>query len=104
MSRDPPVAYVAAMVTSMLLLAAFSVAGTLLLLAAQRRLLSPRAHLRLFRWSLSFVFSLFPTMLQSALPGHHPSDLADPVWLSSWLQHFDPETGTMPAYSLGFLD
>ena len=32
----------------------------------------------------------------SALPGHHPSDLADPIWLSSWLTHFDPETGTLP--------
>ncbi|MCU1351176.1 MAG: hypothetical protein JWM05_385 [Acidimicrobiales bacterium] len=96
--------YVWAMVVSMLLLAGFSVAGTLLMLRAERRLFSPIAHLRLVKWSVSFVFELFPAMLGSAYAGHHPSQLADPPWLSRWLDSLDPETGTMPAWSLDFLD
>ena len=44
----------------------------------------------------SFAFIALPTMMGSALPGHHPSSLADPIWLSAWLTHFDPETGTLP--------
>jgi len=95
--------YAFAMVVSMLLRAWFSVVGTVTMLFANRRLFSPLAHLRLMRWSLSFLFDLLPAMVVSALPGHHPSNFADPPFLTSWLRQFDPDTGTMPEWSLGFL-
>ncbi|MCU1452869.1 MAG: hypothetical protein JWN46_1015 [Acidimicrobiales bacterium] len=96
--------YALGMVVSMLLLAGFSVAGTLVMLREEGLLFSPRAHARLLKWSVSFVFELFPTMLVSALPGHHPSMLADPPFLGRWLESLDPATGTMPAWSMDFLE
>lgn len=67
--------YALAMVVSMLLFAWFSVVGTVTMLFANRRLFSPLAHVRLVRWP----------------------------FLTSWLRQFDPVTGTMPEWSLGFL-
>jgi predicted metal-dependent hydrolase len=95
--------YAAGMITSAVLLALFSVIGTLIMLFAEHRAFSPLSHARLFKWSFGFVFDLFPTMLVSAMPRHHPSDFTDPIWLSTWLAQFDPETGTMPLYSMDFL-
>ena len=74
--------------------------ATLTMLAAQRKLFSPSAHLRLASWSLSFVFAAVPVMVVSALPGHHPGDLADPAGLEHWLEHLDPETSTVPEWAL----
>ena len=74
--------------------------ATLVMLRGEGRLWSPTAHLRLARWSLSFVFTALPVMVVSALPGHHPRDLADPVGLEHWLDHLDPETSTVPEWAL----
>ena len=63
---------------------------------ADRRLHHPVSWFRLLKWGLSFAWVGLPTLVVSALPGHHPSDFADPIWMSSWLTHFDPETGTIP--------
>ena len=70
------------------------------MLAAEQRLFSPVAHLRLVGWSLSFIFAALPVMVMSALPGHHPRDLADPAGLEHWLDHLDPETATVPEWAL----
>ncbi len=83
-----------------LVLAAAAMAGTWTILAADGRLLSPTAHLRLTGWSLSFVFVAVPVMVLSALPGHHPRDLTDPAGLEHWLDHLDPVTATVPEWAL----
>ncbi|MBI2708564.1 MAG: metal-dependent hydrolase [Actinobacteria bacterium] len=96
--------YAGGMLTAAVVLAWFSVLGTLVMLWRDRRIWSPLSHLRLCRWTFSFVFELLPTMAVSALRDHHPADFADPVWLTTWLRQYDPATGTMPEYSLSFLE
>ncbi len=92
--------YAWALVVAALLLATSAWVGAWTMLAAERRLFSPVAHLRLVRWSLSFIFEALPVMVFSALPGHHPRDLVDPAGLEHWLDHLDPETGTVPTWAL----
>ncbi len=83
-----------------LVLAIAALVGCWTILAGERRLLSPIAHLRLIGWSVSFVFTALPVMAVSALPGHHPRDLVDPAGLEHWLDHLDPDTSTVPDYAL----
>lgn len=92
--------YAAAGVVAALVLALGSLVSTWVMLAGERRLHSPVAHLRLLRWSLSFIFVALPTLVASALPGHHPRDLADPAGLEHWLEHMDPETSSVPEWAL----
>jgi predicted metal-dependent hydrolase len=90
--------YTHASLLSLALLTFFTWVGTVIQLAGTGRLWSPVAWWRLVHWAVSFGFVLFPTMLVSALPGHHPRDLADPVFLPAWLALYDPATGTLPLY------
>jgi len=92
--------YAVAMTTAAMILAFGSLAGTWTMLAAERRLFSPVAHVRLVKWSLSFIFVAVPVMVVSALPGHHPRHLVDPAGLEHWLDHLDPDTGAAPAWAL----
>lgn len=78
--------YVAAMLLSAVLLAIFSFLNTAVILLKTRRFFHPMAHLRLFGWTISFLFELLPAMAVSVLPSHHPSDLADPVIFELWLK------------------
>jgi len=82
------------------LLAAFSLVGTLTMMAATRRIWNPVAHFRLIGWSLSFIFVALPLMIVSSLPGHHPRDLVNPAGLEHWLDHLDPGTATVPEWAL----
>lgn len=96
--------YLTAMTISFALLVIFTTLGTLTMLwgrPGERRLFSPVAWFRLVRWSVSLAFELLPDMAVSSLPRHHPSDFTDPVWLSTWLRHFDPDSGTMPVWTPG---
>ena len=84
--------YAVAMMLSAFLLAWFSFANTLAMLAVTGRILNPLAHLRLLFWSISFVFDLLPAMAVSAMPGHHPRDLVDPLFFDLWLaEHRGPQ-------------
>ncbi|MCU1370229.1 MAG: hypothetical protein JWO77_1423 [Ilumatobacteraceae bacterium] len=82
------------------ILALGALAGSLAVLWSTRRIFAPSAWFRLIGWSLSFIFVALPVMVVSALPGHHPDDLADPIGLEHWLDHFDPETSTVAEYAL----
>jgi predicted metal-dependent hydrolase len=82
------------------MLAGFSLACTWVMLWKERRFWRPGAHLRLLVWSVSFIFVALPAMVVSALPGHHPRDLADPAGLDGWLDNLDPETSTVPEWAL----
>jgi predicted metal-dependent hydrolase len=88
--------YLVAMVMSFVILAWFTGISALAMMHADRRLHHPVSWFRLLKWGLSFAWVGLPTLVVSALPGHHPSDFTDPIWMSSWLTHFDPETGTIP--------
>lgn len=92
--------YAWATVTAALILASAAMAGTWTILAADGRLFSPRSHLRLVGWCLSFIFTAVPIAVVSALPGHHPRDLVNPAGLDHWLDHLDTDTATVPAYAL----
>ena len=76
--------YGRAMCLSLAILAGFVVSTTFAQLWHDRRWWSPVAWFRLTRWALSFFMELVPNMVSSALPGHHPDDLADPVLARSW--------------------
>jgi uncharacterized protein len=90
--------YSAAAALSLLLLTAFTAAGSLIMLKQQRRLCSPVAWFRLARWSLSVAFEVLPDVAASAMPGHHPDHFSDPTLLTTWLEGFDPATATMPLW------
>ena len=92
------------MVTAMLMTAWFTILGTLVGLVASRRILNPMAHIRLLGWSIGFWFELGPAMLGAALAGHHPSAMADPVFLPTWLRSYDPVTRTMPEWSMDLVE
>src|SRR3954451_3595266 len=77
----------------------FTIVGALLQLRGERRLRYPATWFRLGRLSLSLAFVLIPTMVVSALPGHHPGDFTDPVFLPAWLSQYDPATGSMPVWT-----
>ena len=81
--------YVLAMTLSMLLLAGFTVAGTLSMLWTTRRIFHPLAHARMLVWSVSFLFELLPNMTVSAMPGRHPDDFVDPRFFSIDLLELD---------------
>ncbi len=81
-------------------LAWFSLVGAWVMLWKEGRFWRPGSHLRLVGWSLSFIFTAVPAMVVSALPGHHPRDLANPIGLEHWLENLDPETSTVPEWSL----
>jgi hypothetical protein len=92
--------YAWATTVAALILAAGAFAGSLVMLAGEGRALRPSSHLRLAGWSLSFVFVALPVMVVSALPGHHPDQLADPAGLEHWLEHLDPQTASVPEWAL----
>jgi uncharacterized protein len=75
-----------AMAVSLVLLAGFTIAGTLILAAHARRLHRPLAWARLITWSVGFAFEVLPAMALTLVRGHHPDQLADPPWLAVWLE------------------
>jgi uncharacterized protein len=85
--------HVAGLVAALVVMAAFTVAGTVALLAAERRLWHPGGWVRLVRWSVGYAFEVLPMMAVSLCRGHHPSQLADPGWLGLWL----PDDGGRPS-------
>jgi hypothetical protein len=91
--------YCAAMATSFLLLVWFIFVGTVFQLTATKRIFNPVAWVRLIKWAISFAFEVIPTMVITALPGHHPRELADPTWMVTWLARYDPTTETIPQWN-----
>jgi predicted metal-dependent hydrolase len=71
--------YARALVVSFGLLALFSTWGTLVILAADRRLSRPGTWTRLAGLAFSFFFDAAPDLLASCTRGHHPSQLVDPT-------------------------
>lgn len=76
----------------------FTGIGAFAQLWGERRLRYPITWFRLARLAVSLAFVLIPTMVISALPGHHPRDFTDPAYLPRWLTQYDEATGTMPLW------
>jgi predicted metal-dependent hydrolase len=87
------------LVAAIFLLALFCVAGSLTMLAGERRWKAPLDAARLAVWSISLAFDVLPLAAVSLLDGHHPRTLADPAWFSQWLTGFDSTTGHLPAWN-----
>lgn len=94
-----PWRYLLASCTALALLVLLTFPAIVVQLHDQRRLWSPVAWWRLTCWALGLGFEVLPAIGMSALRDHHPDQLRDPVLLSAWLQHFDPETATMPLWT-----
>lgn len=93
------VRYLAAMSVCFTMLVFFILAGVIVQLAAWRRILSPVAWFRLWKWGLGFSFEVLPTMAITALRSHHPSQQADPAWMIQWLATYDTDTDTIPPWN-----
>lgn len=91
--------YLAAMITCFTMLVWFIFLGTVVQLTAWRRILNPVAWFRLWKWGIGFAWEVMPTMAITLLPGHHPSQQADPSWMTQWLTTYDPTTDTIPAWN-----
>lgn len=91
--------FVATIMSAVLVITAFVVAGTSVTLAYEGRLWHPVSWIRLTRWAVSFAFELLTNLTLSVLPGFHPDQLVDPMWYEVWLAEFDPETQTIPVLS-----
>ena len=76
----------------------FTAIGALVQLHGEKRLRYPLTWFRLAKLGVSLAFVLVPTVVVSSLPGHHPNDFTDPIYLPQWLQQYDPATGTMPLW------
>ncbi len=81
--------YAAAAVTTLILLGCFVTAGSVLQLAATRKLWNPLTWARLIRWAVSCAFEIPTALAVSAMPSHHPSQLTDPSWFGLWLSDFE---------------
>lgn len=76
----------------------FAFLAALVQLHGEKRLHLPICWFRLFKLGISMAFEVMPTLAVSALPGHHPKDFVDPIYLPAWLGQYDPVTGTMPLW------
>lgn len=85
-------------IVGFLTIAFFTAAGALVQLYGEKKLRNPLTWVRLVALSVSLAFVLVPVLVVSALPGHHPDDFTDPIYLPQWLTQYDPETGTMPLW------
>ncbi|MEL7155795.1 MAG: metal-dependent hydrolase [Actinomycetota bacterium] len=83
--------YLGAAIVAVALVAALVIAGTAVMAASERRLLSPIAWGRLAWWGVGFTFELLPNLAVSLTAGHHPRAFVDPAWYEFWLrQHPAP--------------
>lgn len=96
--------YTLAMSLGFLSLLAFTIVGMFMQLWHDKRLRRPATWFRMIVLSCSLAFVLLPVMAASAMPGHHPSDFSDPVFLPHWLELYDPDTGTVPPWSSRLVD
>ena len=84
-----------------LTIAVFTALGAFVQLWGEKRLRYPLTWFRLAKLAVSLAFVLVPTVVISSLPGHHPRDFTDPIYLPAWLTQYDPVTETMPLWGSG---
>ena len=82
--------YLIGLVAALTILGLFTFAGTVVLLAGERRVLRPRVWVRLVAWLSSFAWEGGALLLSSLSPRHHPDGWRDPPNLTAWLADFSP--------------
>lgn len=97
-------AYAGGMFAAMVVMAWFTLLGTFAGLVASKQIWRPSTHAQMLSWSFGFAFELLPAMGAALIRGHHPADMADPHWLPVWLRSYDPETRTMPEWSMDLVE
>lgn len=90
--------YAWAAIIGFVTIVSFTFLGALVQLHGEKRLRYPVCWFRLLKLGFSMAFEVMPTLLVSSLPGHHPRDFTDPIYLPAWLGQYDPVTGTMPLW------
>lgn len=90
--------YAWAAIIGFVTIAFFTAVGAIVQLWSEKRLRYPITWIRLAGLAVSMAFVLVPTLVVSALPGHHPRQFTDPIYLPAWLTQYDPGTGTMPLW------
>ncbi len=90
--------YLLGAILSLLILGFFTVSSSLVMLNAQGRLRNPMSWWKLLRWGVSLSFEVLPNVFAAGLKSHHPSEMADPISLVSWLRLYDDESSTMPMW------
>ena len=90
--------YAWAAIVGFLTIAFFTAIGAVVQLWGEKRLRHPITWFRLGCLAVSLAFVLVPVVVVSSLPGHHPRDFTDPIYLPAWLTQYDPVTGTMPLW------
>lgn len=96
--------YAGGMVVALAVMAWATLLGTVAGLASVRRLRHPSTHWRMLVWTVSFTFDLLPALAGALVGSHHPSDMADPSWLPTWLRSYDSATRTMPLWALDIVE
>ncbi len=90
--------YATAMAVCFVMLVWFIFCGVMVQLTAWRRVLSPVAWFRLWKWGLGFASEVVPTMAVTLLRSHDPRKQADPSWMPLWLAAYDEEANTIPPW------
>ncbi len=90
--------YATAMAVCFVMLVWFIFCGVMVQLTAWRRVLSPVAWFRLWKWGLGFASEVVPTMAVTLLRSHDPRKQADPSWMPLWLAAYDEEANTIPSW------
>ncbi len=90
--------YATAMALCFVMLVWFIFCGVMVQLTAWRRVLSPVAWFRLWKWGLGFAFEVVPTMAITLVHSHDPRDQADPSWMPLWLAAYDDKANTIPPW------
>lgn len=65
--------------------------GAIAMLKTDGRWRSLQSRIRLWRRTADFFRAVVPGAIRAALPGHDPRDVSDPVWVSEWIERFDPD-------------
>ena len=90
--------YATAMAVCFVMLVWFIFCGVMVQLTAWRRVLSPVAWFRLWKWGLGFASEVVPTMAVTLLRSHDPRKQANPSWMPLWLAAYDEEANTIPSW------
>ena len=83
--------YIQALTAAILVWVVFVLLGIVMMSFSDRRFFHPVAWCRLSWWATTFSFDLLNASVLSALPGHDPRDLVDPLWYEVWLREYDFE-------------
>ncbi len=69
--------------------------GCVEMLKSDGRWWNPRARLRLWAHTADFLRHALHGAARACRPGHDPRDDADPAWVTTWIERFEPGEGAL---------